>query len=371
MLELAVIGGGPAGLIAAREAARRGIDVFVFEEHQEIGEPERCAGLLSISGLRRLSIPITGKHLQNMVRGAIFHTPTGREYVLDAGRDVAVVVNRKIFDQELAREAEKAGARIFLGTRVKNVLKNGDVVKVLTTKDVHEALWVIDAEGAGSAILRKSLGISPDSSRWIPITQLTVSGHGMDKRYVHLYFKRYLPHFFAYFVPINEDLGKIGVSSKIANLRRMAAIFLKEEFPKAKILKKVSHVIYTGKPIKKLRLSWRIIPVGDAAGHVKATTGGGVIMGGLISAGIASAIAELLRGGDPVPHLRGAERALTELVKIAKFKEFSEKVPLTFYDLVFKIATSQPMKSYLERVGDMDFQLRSIMGGKRAFPFIT
>jgi flavin-dependent dehydrogenase len=84
MIELAVIGGGPAGLIAAREAARAGASVIVFEEHMEIGEPERCAGLLSLSGLKRLGFSVSGKYLQNIIRGAVIRTSNGRWRILDA-----------------------------------------------------------------------------------------------------------------------------------------------------------------------------------------------------------------------------------------------------------------------------------------------
>jgi digeranylgeranylglycerophospholipid reductase len=75
-LDVAVVGGGPAGLIAAREAARRGLAVAVFEEDWAIGRPERCAGLYSVDGLRRLGIPTSGHHVQNRVRGAVFVSPS-------------------------------------------------------------------------------------------------------------------------------------------------------------------------------------------------------------------------------------------------------------------------------------------------------
>ncbi len=52
--EAAVVGAGPAGLIAARELAGRGFEVKVFEEHTIIGEPNHCAGILSVNGLKRL-----------------------------------------------------------------------------------------------------------------------------------------------------------------------------------------------------------------------------------------------------------------------------------------------------------------------------
>ena len=77
MAKVAVIGGGPAGLLAAREICRRGLDLHVFEEDLEIGSPERCGGLLSLRGLERISAPKPMKYVLNLIRGAIFHSPSG------------------------------------------------------------------------------------------------------------------------------------------------------------------------------------------------------------------------------------------------------------------------------------------------------
>ena len=49
--DVIVIGGGPAGSVAARYAARAGLDVLLIEKRQEIGEPVRCAEGLFKDGL--------------------------------------------------------------------------------------------------------------------------------------------------------------------------------------------------------------------------------------------------------------------------------------------------------------------------------
>ncbi|MCS7132266.1 MAG: NAD(P)/FAD-dependent oxidoreductase [Aigarchaeota archaeon] len=369
MIEIAVIGGGPAGLLAAREAARKGVEVTVFERDLEIGEPERCAGLLSLSGLKRLSVGGLKKYLQNEVKGAVFHAESGREYFLDAKRTVAVIVSRKLFDQKLAEDCEGAGVRIFTGVRVKKVSKSG-IFEIYTTTGVFHAPWVIDAEGAGSALLRKIVGKAPEPNGWIPITQFTVRGHGLPKDYVHLYFTSQFPDFFAYFIPIDEEHGRVGAASRIAWLSRKLESFLRREFPNAKILKKTSHVIYVGAPLRDLCLSHRFVPVGDAAGHVKATTGGGVVMGGLISMNLASAMAEHLRGGDPKPYLARARKMVGELIEISCLRNLLYRVPQGLREFLLKVTTSNPMAAYLARFGDMDFQSSTFLrclGLRRGF----
>ncbi len=357
-----MIGGGPAGLIAAREAAKMGVEVTVFEEHSEIGEPEKCAGLLSLSGLKRIGVPTRGPYLQNLVRGAVIWSVTGRRYLIDSRLPVAAVVDRKLFDQVLAKQAEKAGAKILCGNRVKRVNKCGSIFSLTTTKGNFHSEWVIDAEGAGASILRNFLKAGTNSNKWIPAIQLIVEGHNLDKRFVYIYFKRYLPHFFSYLVPINDDLGKLGVASRIPDLRSRLKKFLVEEFSDVRIISKSSHVLYTGSPVDShLMFPLRFIPVGDAAGHVKATTGGGVIMGGLISANIALAIAEELKGGFSGKFLARSEDIIRELKRIAIIRNLIKGMNSITLALFLELALSKLIKVYLSRSADMDFQASSIL----------
>ncbi len=365
MLELSVIGGGPAGLIAAREAARRGVEVAVFEEHPEIGEPERCAGLLSISGLEKIGVSAYGPYLQNLVRGVVIRNIAGRSYLIDSKRSMAVVVSRKLFDLELAKQAEKAGARIICGNRVKKILRCGQAFSLTTTAGDFRSKWVIDAEGAGGSLLRSFLGVGTEPSKWIPIIQLIVENHNLDKRFVYIYFKKYLPHFFSYLIPIDEDLGKLGVASRVPDLKKRLKRFLKEEFPDVRILGRSSHVIYSGFPVNScLLFPLRFIPVGDAAGHVKATTGGGVIMGGLISENMASAIAEKIEGRCPQRFLAASKKVVAELKKIALLNNLIKRGSYTAVTPILALASSKIGEAYLSRSADMDFQVTSILGLK-------
>jgi len=359
MAKVAVIGGGPAGLLAAREICRRGLDLHVFEEDLEIGSPERCGGLLSLRGLERISAPKPMKYVLNLIRGAIFHSPSGHEFELDAGRWVAAVISRKGFDRMLGEEVEKMGGEISCGVRVRDVERIGESFDLDLGDRRFSADWVIDAEGMSSKLMRKILESSTDRKRWIPIIQLTAQGHGLDPSFVHLYFKEYLPDFFAYLIPLNEEVGRIGVATKLKGLELRMRRFISEEFPRIKVLRRISYAIYVGRPTWT-ELNERFIPVGDAAGHVKATTGGGVIMGGLISMNMASALSELELGNDPSNYVREARRVYRELKEIFHLRRLIENIPIKFYDEIFKLADETSIGDYLRRFGDMDFQLTSL-----------
>lgn len=103
------------------------------------------------------------------------------------------------------------------------------------------------------------------------------------------------------------------------------------------------------------------VPVGDAAGHVKATTGGGVMMGGLIGRNIARAIASVERGESPDRHLRVVNGVVGELERIAGLRKIVSKIPPRLYDKLFPAIADSGLPELLREKGDMDSQFRSIL----------
>lgn len=354
------MGAGAAGLIAARALADAGVDVVVFEEDSEIGVPEHCAGLFSISGLKRLGVEPHGRYVQNRVRGAFFRSPGGKVISVDAGREVAVVTSRSSFDKMLAEWAEKAGAEIIAGERVLDISAEGDTLRLQSERGREaEAARVLDAEGMGGALARRVLGRTSERKMWIPIIQLLVEGHGLDPNYVYLYFEEYLPEFFGYLVPIDGELGKLGVASR-RNLGAKLRKFLSERFPGVKILAESAHAVYTGKPLE-IDARWRVIPIGDAAGHVKATTGGGVIMGGMIAEKIARAVAsQIIDGTLPEETMKEMKNLIGELKRIALAARMMRALPPKMFDKLFEAAEESGLTKEVPEIGDMDLQFSSL-----------
>ncbi|MCL7387326.1 MAG: geranylgeranyl reductase family protein [Thaumarchaeota archaeon] len=350
--DVVVVGAGPAGLLTAREAAGMGCSVLVLEEHEEVGRPEKCAGLFSISGLKMLNVPLSHSYVQNVVRGAVFFSPSGRSFVLDAKRPVAIVSNREMFDKFLAQQATLKGAEVVTGEAVVRIIPSDEMPSVKTSNNLTFAKMVVDAEGR-SGFLARYVWKGWKPKGWIPIIQAVVENHQMDKDFVYLYFKEYLKDFFAYLVPIDDNLGKLGVAAR-KDTKRSFSRFLQEEFKHARILSTTSASIYTGPPLE-LHQNGKVLAVGDVAGHVKATTGGGVIYGGLCAIETGRYIANfLLKGTGIREYQESMNKIRAQLKSIYRLRVLISQIPPKSYDHIFKAASDVHLDKWLSIKGDMD-----------------
>jgi len=362
--DVVVCGGGPAGLTAGWEAGRRGCSVLILEEHPNIGLPERCAGLLSLSGLKRLSLSLERRFTQNTVRGAVFFSPGGRSFTVDARKPVAAVVSRRSFDQHLARRACKY-AELRLGQRAAGLMNEDKGVLIrLNHGELIHSRFALDAEGREAGIAR-GLGLRTNSSGWVPAVQALVTNHDRDRDFVYLFFPTYVQGFFAYLVPVDEETGKIGLATRRAPLAAIRKL-LSSEFPAAKIVGITGGSVYTSRPASRAFVS-RTLVMGDAAGHVKATTGGGVIFGciGASHAGVTVAKAcsdnslEKTVGHEYERWLR--ENVIRELSAVAFLRSVLDHLPPRIMDALFTGIGESGVDSVLSRTGDMDFQRETLL----------
>ena len=153
------MGAGPAGSAAAKAAAERGAKTILLEEHRAIGIPQHCSGLLN--GTRS---GISGKILSTMdprvnlgeVRVRRIYSPRGRIFDISLDGKGVCLVDRALFDQQLAGQAAKAGAAIQLNTKVTGLITDGQKVFGVTTNtkavpEIHGKV-VIASDGIKSLL---------------------------------------------------------------------------------------------------------------------------------------------------------------------------------------------------------------------------
>lgn len=287
--DVVIVGGGPAGLYAGALLAGAGVDVAIFEEHPESGLPVHCTGVLASDAFDEFQLP-RGSIL-NPLRHVRFHSPSGDTFEHETERVEAVVIDRRVFDQQLQRAASRAGARFHTGRRIVSVMPGPDGVR-LTDRDGAAVLAraVILACGASYGLSRPlGLGLP---TQWLQSAQLELPA--ADSGAVEVHFgSNVAPRGFAWAVPVQRDSGRYVRVGLMCNrdADRYFARFLAGvaarwgvqsppdvPAPRLKML-----------PLAPLRRTYadRVIAVGDAAGLVKATTGGGIYYS-LVSAGIAA-----------------------------------------------------------------------------------
>jgi len=286
--DIVVVGAGPAGSYAALTAARMGVEVVVCEEHREIGFPCHCPGHISIKALDKLRLHIPEKIIENRISGAVFYSPSGNEFRVRLPSPVTYAINRALFDKHLAQLAERAGARLRLETRVDKLLVDNDSVSGVSLKGREHlsSKVVVDAEGCASTLLRQ-IGLQTfDRSLTVSAVNGEVSHiEGLEEGTVEVYLgQKYASGLYAWIMPKRDGSAKIGLATKTGNPREHLKLFL-DKHPTARRKAKFNdvknlsyHLIPLGGPIRKTYHSG-FIAVGDAASHVKPTTGGGVIMG--------------------------------------------------------------------------------------------
>jgi digeranylgeranylglycerophospholipid reductase len=294
--EAAVVGAGPAGILAAKRVAERGFSVQVFEEHPSIGEPSHCAGLISVEGLRKLGVEPHGSFIQGTVYGGRVYSPSGEYMEARDRKPRAYVVDRAAFDRRLYGEAADAGVEFILSERVEALEFNEERAALKLRGGSVEPTVVIDAEGPGARLLSQA-GHDTGQRGLINGFNVELTGVEIEPGMVELWFGESLAEgFFAWVIPTGDDAVRCGLASRGDGIGSLKG-FLKNRFgvePPAKV--KAGRVC-TGGPVQRTVYS-NVLLVGDAAGQVKPTTGGGVVLGGLCACIAGDVASEHLRGGE-------------------------------------------------------------------------
>lgn len=295
--DVAITGGGPIGCFIAEQLAAKGRNVSILEEHSDIGEPMHCAGLVTKRVIDITQSPKEGI-IQNRIYGAIIHSPDGSELAIGGNKIHGIVINRRSFDEHLAKKATNSGAALSLNNKVISVKKHHQYIE-LTCQHDNQASTVrckllIGADGSHSQI--RNLFAFPKPTETLSGIGADLSDALLDPHFVHIFVGQTIaPGFFAWVIPTNSHgttarIGLcIGRHSRQSLQHYFTTLLQQPLLQQTTIMKRYGGTIPLG--VLKKTTDDRIMLVGDAAAQVKPTSGGGLYTG-LVCANHCSSIAE-------------------------------------------------------------------------------
>ena len=283
--DVVIVGAGPVGGHTANLLSTRGHRVLLLEEHNEIGRPFQCAGLVTPNAMKQVGLYET---ILEEVDGALIHGPSGT--LVPVGTDGTVrtyVVCRKLFDEAVVKQSMISGATLWLNSKPISAEAHSEGVDLLIARDGNEisisTKLLIGCDGAHSWT-RRFFKMGRPKELMVGF-QTEVVGYQYRKRWLEMYSgSEIAPGFFAWVIPSGNDSCRIGLWSTADRLdgrsiEECYANLLNHPLWKERFAGIKETARYCGPvPSGMIRKAYknRVLLIGDAAGMAKPTTGGGI-----------------------------------------------------------------------------------------------
>lgn len=277
MHDVIIVGGGPGGLYAALVLARQGFKVTVFEEHDAIGEPVHCTGILAAEAYAQFDLP--QEAILNELTTAHFYSPFGKSISHTTSKGDVLVIDRKVFDERLSQRAQMAGMTLIRGERVTDISisANGVVVERGGHPPIQARACILACGANYTLQQRLGLGIP---ELFLSSAQSEVPAERLGDVELHFGLE-VAPKGFAWVVPVRRGAqthARVGLMCE-GNAASFFQRFLQQISPRWGV--PVESDIRPRRkmlPLAPIRKTYadRLLVIGDAAGLVKPTTGGGI-----------------------------------------------------------------------------------------------
>jgi len=296
-VDVAIVGAGPGGLYAAVQALERGLTVHVFDKKTEIGVPVKCGEYFPVRKEMEYLLPSAGEYMHvfdvptdaidNVCKTIRVISPRGRVFEFEFE---SYVLDRTRLEQRTAKKVSDLGGTIELGTAVDLFDHEGELVVGKNRREGIRARVVIAADGFPSSVAR-SAGILPQdysTPNNVAINyEYLMTELGVDQKVTEMYFgTEFAPGGYGWIIPKGNRTANVGIGIRTSYSKRndgksYLAFFLHQcDLTRGKLNGGVAgHMIADVLPVDgPLRRTYsdHVMAVGDAAGMVMPTNGGGI-----------------------------------------------------------------------------------------------
>ena len=288
--DILVIGGGPAGALAAKTAAKAGNSVCLIEKRPAIGTPVRCAEGIGKDLLKEYVKPDPRWISADIERARII-APNGTTISLEqdkAGNEVGYVLDRKIFDRELVWQAAEAGSDVVVKTRATApIMENGavrgaNVISIGTPAEIRADV-VIAADGVEARFARRAgLETTVPLREMMSCAQYLMTDIDIDAGSTDFYLGNAIaPEGYLWIFPKGERTANVGIgvsgrrSRDGSRAKDYLDRFVAKNFPDGKMIEAIVGGVPVCRPLE-CTVADGLMVVGDAARVVDPITGGGI-----------------------------------------------------------------------------------------------
>jgi digeranylgeranylglycerophospholipid reductase len=296
--DLLIVGGSFSGLVAARTAAMRGLDVVVLETKPEAGARVATTGILVKEAAEEIEIP---HQLTRRVHGVRLYAPNLRHIDLFSPGSFFLTTDTANLLRWLAEEASRAGARIRYGTRFTGAERFGHRFCVpaldLSTR------YVLGADGVRSTVA-KCFGLGCNERCLVGVEAEYEMLDAVDPRFLHCFIDRNVaPGYLAWVAP-GPQVMQVGLATTGRHRPNLSAFLARTEpmfrFSRVRAIERRAGCIPAGGLVRPWSARG-VLLVGDAAGMVSPATGGGIRLAFQFARRAAHAIADHLLHLGPDP----------------------------------------------------------------------
>jgi len=283
MYDVIIIGAGITGSFTANELGKLGYGVCVLDKNAGTGKKSSCTGIVSNECMELLRVH--AGIIQHKAHSAKIFSPSGAFIRVDRESTQAYILDRPALDRHMAEQAQINHAEYRFNTLVQAINQHPEYIEINCRCNQQQLVLKTRAAviaGGFSSSLTNQLGLGR-ISYYAQGAQAEVTCRDIDETEVYCG-GDIAPGFFAWLVPVGRSRAKAGLLCRNSP-REFMSVLLDRLAVEGKIVQHDYRINYGNIPLKPLAKTYgnRFVVIGDAAGQVKPTTGGGIYFG-LLSA---------------------------------------------------------------------------------------